>query len=167
MIQVFCRNTSGIKGLYHAANLAALARRVARGEQVAHNPELSVLFCDDAFIADLNETYRQKRGATDVLAFPQTAPESDEGGHSLGDIVISLETVQQRNEDQASARADLRMLFCHGLLHLLGYDHHNSTEQAEMVAKQAEYLGCSHEEAWRDGRGADGPKTAKSTRLEA
>lgn len=167
MIQVSSRNTSGIKGLYNAANLAALARRVARGEGITRSVEVSVLFCDDAFIAGLNAQYRQKKGPTDVLAFPQSAPVPDDAVHSLGDIVISLETVQHRNRDKAAAQADLRMLFCHGLLHLLGYDHHSAAEQAKMVAKQAEYLGCTHEKAWRDGRGADGPTTAQSTRLEA
>lgn len=167
MMKVSSRNTSRIKGLYNAAKLSALARRVARGEGVKDEPELSVLFCDDEFIAELNKRYRQKAGPTDVLAFPQEAPACAAGGRSLGDIVISLETVQDRNETKAAAQADLRMLFCHGLLHLLGYDHHNLAEQTEMVAKQAEYLGCSHEEAWRDGRGGDGPEAVASTRLEA
>jgi len=156
MVAVAFRNESQYKGLYSAQSLKALARRICAGEKRSGELELSVLFCDDPFIQELNHQYRAKNKATDVLAFPQPPPVG-EGPVALGDIVISLETVVGRNEDQDAARSDVRLIFCHGLLHLLGYDHDTKASQQDMVARQAHYLGCSLEAAWQYGRGAAAP----------
>jgi probable rRNA maturation factor len=68
----------------------------------------------------------------------------------LGDIVISLETVEKLCEGERGAmRDEIRLLFCHGLLHLLGYVHDTKAQQTEMRSKQALYLGISEGAAWR------------------
>lgn len=69
----------------------------------------------------------------------------------LGDIVISLETVARncRNCRQVM-RDEVKMLFCHGLLHLLGYDHDTALHRHQMAAKQARYLAVPIEAAWPD-----------------
>ena len=99
--------------------------------------ELSVVLTDDLVIRELNRSYRQKDRPTDVLAFamreglyPQHA------GALLGDVVISLETAAR----QARARArpldaEVTMLLAHGLLHLLGFDHRDRTEERRMTAR--------------------------------
>ena len=56
--------------------------------------------------------------------------------------------------DRALMRREIELLFCHGLLHLLGYDHATRDERARMQRKQAEYLNTSEADAWRFG-----PKT--------
>jgi len=161
MVHVAFRNQSARKGYFSAQGLKGLARRVCAGEGADGDPEVSVLFCDDPFIRELNRDYRGLDKATDVLAFPQATPP---GGapKALGDIVISLETVERRNRSLDEAKADVRLLFCHGLLHLLGHDHDTTAAQEAMVAKQATYLGCTLEAAWRFGRGADSAETAKA-----
>jgi rRNA maturation RNase YbeY len=70
----------------------------------------------------------------------------------LGDIIISLETVESNCcGDTDTMREEVRMLVCHGLLHLLGYDHGTEEEKTIMHQKQAEYLGVSEDAAWDFG----------------
>jgi probable rRNA maturation factor len=137
-------------GLYRKDVLTRLAERICEGElEGAADIEVSVLFCDDPRIRSLNKAYRGKDKATDVLSFPQ-GDSPVPGTCVLGDIVISLETVEGRNaDDPAAMREDVRLLFCHGMLHLLGYDHGTAEERRVMVQKQAQYLGVPTDAAWR------------------
>lgn len=88
--------------------------------------EISVLFCDDGFIANMNKEYRQIEGATDVLSFENNAEYIEEGKTWIctGDIVISVETLAKNavafNVDED---AELKRLLVHGILHLNGMDH--------------------------------------------
>ncbi len=64
--------------------------------------ELSVVLCDDTYITELNEEWRGKASATDVLSFP-AADWDDLIPHSplaLGDVVISLDTAQKQAAEQ-------------------------------------------------------------------
>ena len=82
---------------------------------------------------------------------PQTkTAEAAEPFCVLGDIVISLETVEARCAgDLPATREEVRLLFCHGLLHLLGFVHDTKSQRARMQAKQAKYLGVAESAAWR------------------
>ena len=136
------RNESGWKGvgLFRRDALASLAQRVCQGENLSGEAELSLLFCKDAFIQELNRNYRHKNAPTDVLSFSQSK-EQFHGIPVLGDIVISLETVARYCEDDRHAmRDEIRLLFCHGLLHLLGLEHQTKADQLIMHQKQALYL---------------------------
>ena len=57
--------------------------------------EISVLFCNDAYIKELNKTYRNIDAPTDVLSFENGEEYEDEEGcwKCVGDIVISLDTL--------------------------------------------------------------------------
>lgn len=148
-ISLQTRNESSRKGLYRTDALRRLAGRVLQGEGAAGEFELSVLFCDDPFIAELNKTYRKKRGPTDVLSFDQEPSETPAGARVLGDIVISLETVERFCAgDPEAMRAEVRLLFCHGLLHLLGHEHGTTEGRRTMQERQAGHLGVSPELAW-------------------
>lgn len=150
MIRLAIANESARKHFYRRDVLERLARRICAGEGVDGGEiEVSVLFCDDDRIRALNKAYRNKNKATDVLSFEQEAGPIP-GVRVLGDIVISLETVEARGEgDRARMRDDVRLLFCHGMLHLLGYDHAAAEERRGMAEKQAQYLGVNSEAAWR------------------
>jgi probable rRNA maturation factor len=80
---------------------------------------LTVALAPDATVRALNSRYRQRDRPTDVLSFP-----AGHGRH-LGDIVIAR-GVARRQARLAGhdERTELRLLAVHGLLHLLGYDHH-------------------------------------------
>ncbi len=144
------RNLSARKRLYATARLRDLAERLCADEGVEGTAEVSVVFCDDPFIRDLNARYRGVDAATDVLSFPQEEPEPGQTA-LLGDIVISLETVERRCAgDRAAMRDEVRLLFVHGLLHLFGYDHATARTRQEMARRQAHYLGVPLEAGWLD-----------------
>ena len=76
----------------------------------------------------LNERFRRRTGPTNVLSFPAA-----EGTGELGDIVICLPLVRQEAELQGKqAVAHLAHLVVHGMLHLLGHDHHEPRAAKKM-----------------------------------
>ena len=88
--------------------------------------EISILFCNDEYIRELNKAYRQIDSATDVLSFENDEEYEDEEGKwkCVGDIAISLDTLPV-NADyfEVDADSELKRLLVHGILHLNGYDH--------------------------------------------
>jgi len=111
----------------NAAKLLALCGR--------EEAELSILLVSDRRIAELNRTYRQKKGATNVLAFAQAeGPDAGLAGNILGDIVISWETAaREARREKTSVHQRLLVLLVHGLLHLLGYDHERSAADERLM----------------------------------
>ena len=102
--------------------------------------EISVTFVDDEEIRTLNRDFRGIDRATDVLSFPQFEDANDipdEGPAVLGDVVISLERAKaQAAEFGHSEEREAVYLFVHSILHLLGYDHMEEGEKAEMRAAE-------------------------------
>ena len=80
-------NESTRKRLYRRDVLTRLAGNILRGEDINQDVELSILFCDDPFIQQLNKQYRKKNAPTDVLSFEQEVVPSD-GPRMLVDIVV-------------------------------------------------------------------------------
>ena len=90
------------------------------------NEEVSVLFCNDEYIKELNSSYRNIDAPTDVLSFENDEEYEDEEGKwkCVGDIAISLETLPVNAEYfNENTNAELKRLLVHGLLHLNGMDH--------------------------------------------
>jgi probable rRNA maturation factor len=117
--------------------LVELARTTLAAEGVARS-ELSLSFVTTEEMADLHRTYLGEEGPTDVLSFP--LEESDEDDvRILGDVVIAP-AVAAANRPQ-DPPAELRLLLVHGILHLLGHDHEDEADRAEMWAKQERYAG--------------------------
>lgn len=111
---------------------------------------MSVTLCDNEHIRELNKTYRKKDVPTDVLSFAiedGNSPDLIEmmkklhSIRELGDIVISYEKAQeQANEYEHSLHREMCFLFTHGVLHLLGYDHINRTDEEKMFSLQKKIL---------------------------
>ena len=105
--------------------------------------DVCVLITDAEEIQSLNRTYRKIDRVTDVLTFPAWEGEAilcpkDE---YLGDIAICYErAVEQAEEYNHSLERELAFLAVHGSLHLMGYDHMTSEDEAAMFAKQEEIL---------------------------
>lgn len=119
------------------AALSDLARATLAGEGLV-DVELSVSFVEEAEIEDLHVRYMDEPGPTDVLSFP--LDDVDEGGtRLLGDVVIAPAVAARNNP--ADPEAELRLLLVHGILHLLGYDHEDDAEKAEMWVRQERYSG--------------------------
>ena len=115
-------------------------------EGFSYPAEVSVTFCDNKYIKELNKNFRDKNSATDVLSFPIfDFDQEDElfvdpdGRLPLGDIVISLERVaEQAREIGNSFKREVAFLAIHSTLHLLGYDHERSQddEEAQCLAQR-------------------------------
>jgi probable rRNA maturation factor len=117
--------------------LTALARDTLRSEDMQRS-ELSVSFVDEEEMADLHLRYMGEPGPTDVLSFPQE-DEDEEGVRVLGDVVIAPSVAARNNPRHP--QDEVRLLLVHGILHLLGYDHEEDGERAEMWARQERYSG--------------------------
>jgi probable rRNA maturation factor len=124
------------------SGIKRFARDVLRGEGVpgpGREAALTLVFTDDAGIRSLNARFRDQDRATDVLAFP--LHEEDEGRVYLGDVIISLERARaQAPQFGNDPEAELARLMSHGLLHLLGYDHHRPDEGRRMKAAERRAL---------------------------
>jgi probable rRNA maturation factor len=119
--------------------LVALAREVLIGEGVSGS-ELSLSFVTEAEIADLHRRYLGEEGPTDVLSFPlDERDEEEDGVRILGDVVVAPSVAATNNPDDPAS--ELRLLVAHGILHLLGHDHMEDDERAEMWARQERYTG--------------------------
>ena len=104
--------------------------------------EISILLADDKKIRELNRHYRGLDRSTDVLSFPQH--EGDKQGlnpHLLGDVVVSTVTARrQSTQHKLSLEEELVLLLTHGILHLLGYDHERSDEEAHYMKEKTREL---------------------------
>lgn len=113
-------------------------------EDFSFPAEVSVTFCDNAYIKKLNKKYRNKNSHTDVLSFPMYDFPEDEGelfpgdeALSLGDIVISVErAAEQAKELGNTFEREVAFLAIHSTLHLLGYDHERSAEEEEIQCQR-------------------------------
>ena len=107
-----------------------------------HDCELSVLFTDDKHIAKLNRRFLKREGPTNVLAFPMRDDSHTElETPMLGDIVISLDAaMRDAKRVGESLNKTIDRLLIHGLLHLLGYGHERSGEEARQMEEETERL---------------------------
>lgn len=103
------------------------------------NSAMSVSLVGDAAIRALNRDTRGKDKETDVLSFPMYEPGEEHVGEErfVGDVVISIDTARrQAAEYDAPLQRELERLLIHGVLHLLGHDHMEPEERAEMEAEE-------------------------------
>jgi len=106
--------------------------------------EISIVLADDAFVQNLNKTYRGKDKPTNVLSFPQTEPdEAHDSFISLGDIIIAYETIAREALEQNKPLPDhYAHMLVHGCLHLLHHDHETDKEAEEMEAHEIAILSA-------------------------
>ncbi|MFT4263797.1 MAG: rRNA maturation RNase YbeY [Nocardioides sp.] len=129
-------------------HLARLARFVMDRMRVHPQAELCIKLVDEPTIATLNEQWMGKEGPTDVLAFPMDElrpglldEEPEEG--VLGDLMIAPAIAATQGATAGHGTlAEVELLTTHGILHLLGYDHAEPDEKAEMFTLQAELLAA-------------------------
>ena len=108
----------------------ALIRKAIRNtlKEEGAKMSISVAIVDSEEIKKLNYQYRKKNKATDVLSF----------GEDINEIVICPEEVKKNGSD---FNKELKEVVIHGVLHLLGYGHEQSEEEAtKMFNKQNKYL---------------------------
>jgi len=122
--------------------LKGLLSNICKDESLGDG-EFNIIIVDNKKIQELNKEYRNIDKVTDVISF---ALEDDEtykldNYRMLGDIYICIEKAYSQAEEYGhSFKRELSFLAVHGLLHLLGYDHMNETDEKVMFSKQEEVL---------------------------
>ncbi len=107
--------------------------------------ELTLTFVDAAEIAALNEQYMDKPGPTDVLSFPMDDEPVPGVPVLLGDVVISPAVAAGQFAHHAGTLDDeIALLVVHGILHVLGHDHAEAAEAAEMRQRELVLLEAHH-----------------------
>ena len=111
------------------------------------SPIVSVSLVDEGLIQNINRDYRHIDKVTDVISFAfldnedRTSILNKEGEVVLGDIYICLDVAKrQATEYGHPLDRELRFLFVHGLLHLLGYDHMKKEDEEVMFPLQEKIL---------------------------
>ena len=131
--------------------------------RVPADSELSMIFVEEAAIAELNQRFLGSSGPTDVLAFPMDEQDDDprprsrfpdQGGRGpgvpsehgsppvlLGDVVVCPAVARRQAEERGiEVEAEVALLVVHGILHLLNYDHAEPAETAAMERRQEDLL---------------------------
>ncbi|MCL2073827.1 MAG: rRNA maturation RNase YbeY [Marinilabiliaceae bacterium] len=96
--------------------------------------ELSIIFCDDQYILQLNEKYLDHSYYTDILTFDYS-----EKNFISGDLIISIDTVLSNSKQfKTQFLTELHRVIIHGILHLLGFDD-KTEEQKQIIRDKEEY----------------------------
>ncbi|MEZ5176641.1 MAG: rRNA maturation RNase YbeY [Acidimicrobiia bacterium] len=145
--------TATVKGPNDEIDLDALTRfaqAILDGEGLDDSAAVTIRLVSNDEIAELNETHLGRSGPTDVLAFPI---EDAEPGNppkrlpgapplDLGDIFIATHVVHQHADEYGvDFSTELHLMVCHGLLHLLGWDHETTEDAERMEQREADHLG--------------------------
>lgn len=97
---------------------------------------VSVIFCSDNYLLDINKKYLNHDYFTDIITFDYC-----EGDLISGDLFISIDSVKDNSEFFKSCFEDeLNRVIVHGVLHLIGYDDHTESDVAVMRSKEDFYL---------------------------
>lgn len=133
----------------NATELADFASATLRREGVDEDAVLTITFVTPDAMADLNREHMAKDGPTDVLSFPI---EDAVPGHppvrevgapplELGDIIVCPEVVATHADAYGVSFDDeLHLMICHGVLHILGWDHQTDAEAHAMERREADHL---------------------------
>ena len=125
-------------------NQTTLAIDIDKLEEIAQAlsaKEVELIIVNDEKMLELNSEYRGKESSTDVLSFPLEAPFTEQSifGMPLGTIIISDAYVKKEAKALGHSEQDeLSLLFIHGMLHLLGFDH--EVDDGEMRAREKELI---------------------------
>ena len=104
--------------------------------------QLDYIFCDDAYLLEINNKYLEHDTYTDIITFDYT-----DGKNISGDVFISIDRVKENAKTfSVSFDAELRRVMAHGILHLLGYGDKSEDEAVIMRAKEDEKMELFHVE---------------------
>lgn len=113
-----------------------LLKTLPKVEPHVKQTEMELLLTDNTEIHELNRVYRGKDRPTDVLSFGL------EDDVNLGQLVISVERAEEQAKEVGNTfEEELRFLFAHGTMHLLGYDHEVPEDEKIMLEKVYQLLG--------------------------
>lgn len=129
--------------------LRRLAQLVIAEEGYPDSTEVAILFVRDEEMSGYNDRFLDRKGPTDVLAFPVedlipgVVPDLDPNGPPLivGDVIIAPAYVRAQAEKMGVDPDDeMALMVAHGILHLLGYDHGDDLEAEHMEQRERDLL---------------------------
>lgn len=104
--------------------------------------EISYVFCDDAYLHEINVQYLQHDTLTDIISFDYSV-----GNEISGDIFISVERVQDNAVDfNVAFEEELLRVMAHGVLHYCGYKDKSPEDETLMRTKEEEKIAMFHVE---------------------
>ena len=110
--------------------------RLVAASEIRRLGDISIIFCSDNYILDVNMKYLQNDYFTDIITFDYC-----EGDRLSGDLFISVDSVRENAAEYGTEFEDeLNRVIVHGLLHLIGYDDHSKKDIAQMRSKENYYL---------------------------
>lgn len=113
---------------------------VLQQEEIPQSAIVNLLISGGNEIQEINRKYRGVDKKTDVISFPADTPDRS----YLGDIIIDIE-IADSQKGIYTLEEELRVLFLHGVLHLLGYDHLSARQKKIMESKEKIYLALLKE----------------------
>lgn len=138
-----------------------VVKEVLKEENIVHDVSVDVILTDNDGIHKINKEHRDVDSATDVLSFPMyekdeisklKEPKEDDVEEILGDIVVSIPKAKEQAEEYGhSFERELAYLVCHGMHHLLGYDH--IEEEDKKVMREHEERVLTNLQLFRVGEG--------------
>ena len=137
-------NESGVA--VDESRILALASFALDAMHVSPDAELAIVLVDEGAMEQLHVQWMDEPGPTDVLSFPmdELRPGTEENPTPpglLGDIVLCPQVAEtQATAAKHSTMEELQLLTCHGVRHLLGYDHAEPDEEKEMFGIQRDIL---------------------------
>ena len=110
--------------------------RLVAESEIRRIGDISIIFCSDNYILDINMKYLQHDYFTDIITFDYC-----EGEKLSGDLFISVDSVRENAAQYGTEFADeLNRVMVHGILHLIGYDDHTQKDIKTMRSKENYYL---------------------------
>lgn len=110
--------------------------KLAAESEIRRIGNISIIFCSDNYVLDINQKYLQHDYFTDIITFDYC-----EGDRLSGDLFISVDSVRENSlEFGTEFKDELNRVIIHGLLHLVGYDDHTEKDIKLMRSKENYYL---------------------------
>lgn len=110
--------------------------KLAAESEIRRIGNISIIFCSDNYVLDINRKYLQHDYFTDIITFDYC-----EGDRLSGDLFISVDSVRENSvEFGTEFKDELNRVIIHGLLHLVGYDDHTEKDIKLMRSKENYYL---------------------------
>lgn len=133
MVSYFTQDTSFV---FKGKRLNNSWLKMVAGSEIRRLGDISIIFCSDNYILDVNMKYLSHDYFTDIITFDYC-----EGKTLSGDLFISIDSVRENASFYDSEFSDeLNRVIVHGLLHLIGYDDHNENDRKIMREKENYYL---------------------------
>lgn len=109
-----------------------LQRELGPGYRWLSRSEMAIVFLNVPAAKKMNQQFRKRKYATDILSF-----QSEDPATNLGELVLCPQVLKrQAREHGHSFRAELGYMLIHGVLHLLGYEHEGRTQKARQRARK-------------------------------